>query len=53
MPEARGPHPILLVEQTTRRSYTYKLKPTPHQAQMLERSLTLYRHGSNVVIGER
>ncbi len=40
-------------DQTTRKSYTYKLKPTPEQARMLERTLMLCRHVYNAALGER
>jgi putative transposase len=40
-------------EQTTRKSYKYKLKPTPDQARMLDRTLMLCRHVYNAAIGER
>ena len=40
-------------EQTTRKSYKYKLKPTPEQARMLDRTLMLCRHVYNAAIGER
>src|SRR5574340_955657 len=36
-----------------RKSYKYKLKPTPAQARMLERTLMLCRHVYNAAIGER
>ncbi len=39
--------------QTTRKSYKYKLKPTPEQARQLERTLMLCRHVYNAAIGER
>jgi putative transposase len=42
-----------VAEQTTRKSYKYKLKPTPEQARMLERTLMLCRHVYNAAIGER
>jgi putative transposase len=38
---------------TTRKSYKYKLKPTPEQARMLERTLMLCRHVYNAALGER
>lgn len=31
-------------QQTTRKSYKYKLKPTPEQERQLERTLMLCRH---------
>ncbi len=40
-------------EQTTHKSYKYKLKPTPEQARQLERTLMLCRHVYNAAIGER
>ncbi len=40
-------------EQTTRKSYTYKLKPTLEQERQLERTLMLCRHVYNAAIGER
>ncbi len=40
-------------ERTTRKSYKYKLKPTPEQAGMLDRTLMLCRHVYNAAIGER
>jgi putative transposase len=40
-------------EQMTRKSYKYKLKPTPKQARMLERTLMLCRHVYNAALGER
>jgi putative transposase len=41
------------VSETTRRSYKYKLKPTPDQARLLERTLMLCRHVYNVALEER
>ncbi len=40
-------------QPATRKSYKYKLKPTPDQARMLERTLMLCRHVYNAAIGER
>jgi len=40
-------------EQTTRKSYKYKLRPTPKQACRLDRTLMLCRHVYNAAIGER
>jgi putative transposase len=40
-------------EQTTRKSYKYKLRPTSEQVRMLERTLMLCRHVYNAAIGER
>ncbi|HKW20886.1 MAG TPA: transposase [Ktedonobacterales bacterium] len=40
-------------EQTTRKTYKYRLKPTPEQEQMLDRVLMLCRHVYNAAIGER
>jgi len=40
-------------EQTTRRSYKYKLTPTPEQERQLGRALVLCRHVYNAAIGER
>ena len=37
----------------TRKSYTYKLKPTPQQVHMLERTLMLCRHVYNAAVAER
>ena len=39
--------------QTTRKSYKYKLKPTPDQARQLEWTLMLCRHVYNAALGER
>jgi len=36
-----------------RRSYKYKLKPTPQQTEMFERTLMLCRHVYNAALGER
>jgi putative transposase len=40
-------------EQTVRKTFKYKLKPTLSQEQMLERTLMLCRHVYNAAIGER
>ncbi len=40
-------------EPTTRKSYTYKLKPAPEQERQLERTLMLCRHIYNAALGER
>jgi putative transposase len=40
-------------EQTTRKTYKYRLKLTPEQDQMLDRVLMLCRHIYNAPIGER
>jgi putative transposase len=40
-------------EQTVRKTYKYKLKPTPEQKRMLERALMLCRHVYNAAIEER
>jgi putative transposase len=40
-------------EQTTRKSYKYRLKPTLEQERMLVRTLTLCRHVYNAAVGER
>jgi putative transposase len=42
-----------MAEQTTRKSYKYKLKPTPDQAHLLERTVMLCRQVYNAAIGER
>ena len=39
--------------QTARKTYKFKLKPTPEQAQSLDRMLMLCRHVYNAAIGER
>jgi putative transposase len=39
--------------QTVRKTYKYKLKPTPEQTKLLERTLMLCRHIYNAAIGER
>ena len=40
-------------EQTTRKSYKYKLRPTPEQERQLDRTLMLCRHVYNAAVGER
>jgi putative transposase len=40
-------------QQTARKTYKYKLKPTPQQERDLERALRLCRHVYNAAIGER
>ncbi|HEV2235925.1 MAG TPA: transposase [Ktedonobacterales bacterium] len=40
-------------DQTTRKSYKYKLKPTSEQVRILERTLMLCRHVYNAAVGER
>jgi putative transposase len=40
-------------EPTTRKSYKYKLKPTPEQERQLDRTLMLCRHVYNAALGER
>ena len=40
-------------EQTVRKTYKYKLKPTPEQERVLERTLMLCRHVYNAAVGER
>jgi putative transposase len=40
-------------DQATRKSYKYKLKPTPDQARMRDRTLMLCRHVYNPATGER
>ena len=40
-------------QQCIRKTYKYKLKPTPDQKPMLERTLMLCRHVYNAAIGER
>jgi putative transposase len=39
--------------QTTRKTYKYKLKPTPEQERVLGRTLMLCRHVYNAALGER
>ncbi len=40
-------------QETIRKTFKYKLKPTPEQERELERALTLCRHIYNAAIGER
>ena len=40
-------------EQSIRKTYKYKLKPTPEQAQVLDRTLMRCRHVYNAAVGER
>jgi putative transposase len=40
-------------QQGVRKTYKYKLKPTPHRERLLERALTLCRHLYNAAVGER
>ena len=40
-------------QQSIRKTYKYKLKPTPEQERVLERTLMLCRHVYNAAIGER
>src|SRR6478672_6512118 len=40
-------------QETVRRTFKYKLKPTPEQARVLDRTLMLCRHVYNAAIGER
>jgi putative transposase len=40
-------------QQSIRKTYQYKLKPTSQQERMLERTLMLCRHVYNAAIGER
>jgi putative transposase len=42
-----------MAEQTVRKTYKYKLMPTPEQAGALERTLMLCRHIYNAALGER
>ncbi|MGH2502031.1 MAG: RNA-guided endonuclease InsQ/TnpB family protein, partial [Ktedonobacterales bacterium] len=41
------------MDEGLRKSFKYKLKPTPEQARQLERTLMLCRHVYNAAIGER
>jgi putative transposase len=41
------------MDESLRKSYKYKLKPTPDQARMLERTVVLCRHVYNATLGER
>jgi putative transposase len=40
-------------ERTVRKTYKYRLKPTPEQERMLERILVLCRHVYNAAVHER
>ncbi|HEV8192427.1 MAG TPA: helix-turn-helix domain-containing protein [Ktedonobacterales bacterium] len=40
-------------EQSIRKTFKYKLKPTPEQERLLERTLLLCRQVYNAAIGER
>jgi putative transposase len=40
-------------EQSIRKTYKYRLKPTPEQAGMIEHTLMLCRHVYNAAVGER
>jgi putative transposase len=40
-------------QQTVRKTFNYKLKPTPDQERMLDRTLMLCRHVYNAAIEER
>jgi len=40
-------------QQSIRKTYQYKLKPTPEQAHMLERTLMLCHYLYNAAVGER
>jgi putative transposase len=40
-------------QQGVRKTYQYKLKPTPQQERTIERKLMLCRHVYNAAIGER
>ena len=40
-------------QQSVRKTYKYKLSPTPVQEQALERTLMLCRHVYNAAVGER
>ncbi len=42
-----------MVDQTTRKSYSYKLRPTPDQERILERTLMFCRHIYNAAVEER
>ena len=41
------------MDESLRKSYKYKLKPTPEQARILDRTLMLCCHVYNAAIGER
>jgi putative transposase len=40
-------------QQSIHKTYTYKLKPTPQQERLLERTLMLCRHVYNAAVSER
>src|SRR5215472_6627509 len=40
-------------QQTVSKTYKYKLKPTPEQERLLDRTLMLSRHVYNAALGER
>src|SRR6478672_7406910 len=40
-------------QQSSRKTYKYKLKPTPEQERMFDRTVMLCRHVYNAAIGER
>src|SRR6476620_2446462 len=40
-------------QQCVRKSFKYRLKPTPDQERLLERTLMLCRHVNNAVVEER
>jgi putative transposase len=42
-----------MAEQMVRKTYKYKLKPTPEQERLLERTVMLCRHVYNAAVGER
>jgi putative transposase len=42
-----------LEQQCIRKSFKYKLKPTPNQERVLDRTLMLCRHVYNAAVGER
>ena len=42
-----------LAEQTVRKTFKFKVKPTPEQERMLARTLMLCRHVYNAAIEER
>src|SRR5258708_38443204 len=43
----------IMAEQTVRKTFKYKLKPTLAQACLLDRTLMLCRHVYNAAVGER
>ena len=49
----QGKAGIVAVPEDTRRSYKYKLTPTPEQERQLDRALVLCRHVYKAAIGER